>query len=88
MGSFDARLRVIGETGFPLPVVVDLTDEQLTVSTDAGPLADWRMSEIDIIARADGFYIEVEGEEVLLNVTDSSRFAVELAAVDFLNQAR
>ena len=78
MGSFEARLRVIGQSGFPLPVVVDLTDEQLTVTTDSGRIADWTIAEIDISARGDGFLIEAEGEEVLLNVTDSNRFAVEL----------
>ena len=86
MGSFDARLRVIGQTGFPLPVVVDLTDEHLTVSTDGGRLADWRIREIDISTRSDGFHIQAEGEEVLLNVTDSSRFAVELGVIDFLRK--
>jgi len=88
MGSFEARLRVIGQSGFPLPVVVDLTDEQLTVTTDSGRIADWTLAEIDISARADGFLIEAEGEEVLLNVTDSNRFAVELGVVDFLSKAR
>jgi hypothetical protein len=88
MGSFNARLRVIGQTGFPVPVVLDLTDEQLTVTTDSGRLADWNIAEIDISTRADGFYVEAEGEEILLNVTDSARFAAELGVVDFLSKAR
>jgi len=86
MGSFDARLRVIGQTGFPVPVVLDLTDEQLTVTTDSGRLADWNITEIDISTRADGFHVEAEGEEVVLNVSDSARFAVELGVIDFLSQ--
>ena len=88
MGSFNARLRVIGQTGFPVPVVLDLTDEQLTVTTDSGRLANWNIAEIDISTRADGFHVEAEGEEILLNVTDSARFAVELGVVDFLSKAR
>lgn len=84
MGSFDARLRLIGQSGFPLPVVVDLTDEQLVVRSNSGLVADWRIAEIDISTRADGFHIEAEGEEVLLNVTESDRFAIELGVVDFL----
>jgi hypothetical protein len=88
MGSYNARLRVIGQTGFPVPVVLDLTDEQLTVTTDSGRLADWNIAEIDISTRADGFHVEAEGEEILLNVTDSARFAVELGVVDFLSKAR
>ncbi|MEE8374733.1 MAG: hypothetical protein V3S26_00240 [Acidimicrobiia bacterium] len=88
MGSFDARLRVIGQTGFPVPVVLDLTDDHLTVTTDSGRLADWNIAEIDISTRADGFHVKAEGEEVLLNVNDSARFAVELGVVDFLSKAR
>ena len=44
-GSFNARLRVIGQTGFPVPVVLDLTDEQLTVTTDSGRLGHERGPE-------------------------------------------
>ena len=84
MGSFDARLRLIGQSGFPLPVVVDLTHEQLVVRSSSGLVADWQITEIDITTRPDGFHIEAEGEEVLLNVTESNRFAVELGVVDFL----
>ena len=78
MGSFDARLHLIGHTRVPLPVVVDLTEERLIVTAGAGHLADWLREDIDITTRNDGFHIRAEGEEVVLNVTEADRFAIEL----------
>ena len=39
MTSFDARLRMIGQTGFPLVVEVDLTGERMTVTAGESELA-------------------------------------------------
>lgn len=78
MTSFDARLRLINETGLPLGVEVDLTGERMVVSASGNPIADWSIGEIQVLSRPDGFYIEAEGEELLLNVTDGIRFAREL----------
>lgn len=80
MSSFDARLRLIGRAGFPLGVVVDLSDERMILTAGNSAVADWPLDEITIAALADGFHIKVEGEEVVLNVADSARFAVELGA--------
>jgi hypothetical protein len=49
------------------------------VVTAAGnALADWALDEIRVTPRSDGFHIEAEGEEVVLNVSDGIRFAREL----------
>ncbi|MEX2134205.1 MAG: hypothetical protein WEB67_08695 [Acidimicrobiia bacterium] len=78
MTSFDARLRLVGQPGLPLGVVVDLTGKQMSVNVDGRELASWSLEEIEIAQNSDGFHIEVEGEEVILNVNEKVRFATEL----------
>jgi len=77
MTSFDARLRMIGQGGLPLGVEIDLTDERMTVKSGDSEVADWALEEIKISSRPDGFHIEAEGEEVIVNVTDDALFALE-----------
>lgn len=78
MTSFDARLRLVGQPGLPLGVVVDLTGKQMSVSVDGQQLASWSLEDVDVALNPDGFHIEVEGEEVILNVNEKVRFATEL----------
>lgn len=78
MTSFDARLRLVGKPGLPLGVVVDLTGKQMSVIVDGHELASWSLEEIEIAQNPDGFHIEVEGEEVILNVNEKVRFATEV----------
>ncbi len=78
MTSFDARLRLVGRPGFPLGVVVDLTGQRLTVMVDDKELASWSLEDIEISQTSDGFHIEAEGEEVVLNVNERVRFATEV----------
>ena len=78
MASFDARLRLNGDTGLPLGVEVDLTDGRMKVRSGNKELADWNTDRIRVSALQDGFHVRAEGEEVILNVTDDARFAIEL----------
>jgi len=78
MTSFDARLRLLNKPGLPLLVEVDLTGERMVVTTSGRELADWSLDEIEVLSRSDGFHIQAEGEEVVLNVMDGIRFAREL----------
>ena len=78
MTSFDARLRLISQPGFPLGVEVDLTGERMVVTAAGKEIGDWPLGDIRIASEADGFHIEAEGEELVLNVTDGVRFAREL----------
>ena len=79
MTAFDARLRILGETGFPLGVEVDLTDERMVVTTGGNPIADWSLHDIAIYPTASGYRVDAEGEEVILNFTDSKGFASAIA---------
>lgn len=78
MSSYDARLKLNGESGLPLGVEVDLTDGRLKVRSGRRELADWKVDQIRVSALQDGFHVRAEGEEVILNVTDDARFAIEL----------
>jgi hypothetical protein len=64
-----------GQTGIPLGVEVDLTNDRMIVTSDAGQLADWTLREIDIRSKPDGFHIDAEGEKIIINVSDNVRFA-------------
>ncbi|MGH3649695.1 MAG: hypothetical protein ACRDU9_03220 [Acidimicrobiia bacterium] len=68
----------MGEGGFPLGVEVDLTGERMIVTTAGNQLADWALDEIRIAPTPTGFRIDAEGEAVILNVTDTERFATEI----------
>lgn len=78
MTAYDAQLQIEGEGTPPVPVVVDLTDDRLTMSIGAEEVADWARDEMRIEALPDGFHIRVEGEAIILDVTDEARFAIEL----------
>lgn len=78
MSSYEARLQIEGESNERTPVVVDLTDDRLTMSIGQQEIADWRQDELRIQALPDGFHIRAEGEAIILDVTDEARFAVEL----------
>jgi hypothetical protein len=78
MTSYDARLRLIGETALPMGVEVDLTDQRMVVTKGGTDLADWSLDEIRILTRDDGFLIEAEGEEIVLSVSNGLRFASEI----------
>ena len=78
MTAYDARLQIEGENSPPLAVVVDLTDDRLTMSVGEQEVADWAREEMRISAMPDGFHIRAEGEAIVLDVTDDARFAIDL----------
>jgi hypothetical protein len=78
MASYDAKLRIEGAEEPPINVVIDLTDDRLVVKAGDMELADWQRDEIRIAAQLDGFHVLAEGEEVVLDIRDDARFAVEL----------
>lgn len=78
MTAYDARLQIEGEEIGQTPVVVDLTDDRLTMSIGEQEIADWARDQLRIQAMPDGFHIRAEGEAIILDVTDDARFALEL----------
>lgn len=78
MTAYDARLQIEGEDTTPLAVVVDLTDNRLTMTIGEQEVAAWAREEMRISAMPDGFHIRAEGEAIILDVSDEARFALEL----------
>lgn len=78
MSSYNARLRLPGQSRIPIGVEVDISDERITLRTGDREVARWSLETIDVSLLADGFHIVVDGEEVVLSVTEPGRFASEL----------
>lgn len=78
MTSFDARMRLLGEPGPPLGVEIDLTGDRMRVTAGGSYVANWALHEIAISPQGDGFHIEAEGEDVIINLADRERFATEI----------
>ena len=59
-------------------VLVDLSEDRLKMTAGEIEVADWPRDEIRISALLDGFHIRAEGEEVVLDISDDARFALDL----------
>ena len=79
MSAYEALLRMQGTDEPPISVLIDLTDDQrVVVSAGEVEVGDWAREEVRISAEPDGFHLRVEGEELLLDVSDDARFALDL----------
>ena len=78
MTVYDARLRIEGEATPPMRVLVDLTNDRLTMTIGEEEDADWERNEMRVSALPDGFHIRAEGEAVILDVEDDAHFALDL----------
>ena len=84
MSSFNARLRLPGSR-LPLGVEVDIIHERMTVTAGERRVAEWPLERLDVKMRPDGFHIQVDGEELVLAVSDSRGFATALGVSDSTN---
>jgi hypothetical protein len=50
----------------------------MTLTAGDRTVGVWPLEVLEVSSRSDGFHIRVDGEEMVLNVTDSKRFAAEL----------
>ena len=64
MTAYDARLRLDGTDGAPISVLIDLTDDRLSMMAGEIEVGDWARNEIRVSA--------------MLDVTDDARFALDL----------
>jgi hypothetical protein len=78
MTAYDARLRLSGTDEAPISVVVDLTDDRLTMTAGDIEVGDWARDQVRVSALPDGFHVRAEGEEIILDVTDDAHFALDL----------
>lgn len=78
MSAFKGKMRVEGDTETGIAVEIDLNGDRLRVNSGEVEVADWSLAEIRIAALVDGFHVRAEGEEVILEVHEDGRFAIEL----------
>jgi HSP20 family molecular chaperone IbpA len=67
-----------GDTERPMSVEIDLTDDRMRVTAGDIEVADWGRDEVRIQALQDGFHVRAEGEEVVLDIREDARFALEI----------
>lgn len=78
MSSYEASLRMLGESGPGLPVVVDLRDDRLEIRSGDVEIGDWSRDEVRVNADIDGIHLRAEGEEVILDLEKDAEFAIEI----------
>jgi hypothetical protein len=78
MSSFDGRLRLPGQAKLPLAVEIDVSRERIKVTAGDETVVDWSLDSLEIEARPDGFHFTVDDEQVVLSVTEATKFAKEL----------
>lgn len=78
MAEYDGKLRLDGEPDQPMDVTIDLTGDRMKVMAGEVEVADWARDELRVRALADGFHVRAEGEEVVLDIHEDARFAIEL----------
>jgi len=78
MTASDARLRLNWTDDEPIEVMIDLTEDRITMRSGDVEVADWSLDDVRVSPHLDGFHIKAEGEEIILDVTDDARFALDL----------
>jgi len=78
MTSFDGSLRSPKEPDMPVRVLVDLADERFRLSSEGIEFANWRLGDVRISAKSDGFHIRRAGEDLILKIKQDAEFAVAL----------
>lgn len=78
MSAYQGSLRMPGDDGPPLDIIIDLTEDRIRMSAGSAQIGDWPKSDVRVNALPDGFHLRAEGEEVILDITEDARFAVDL----------
>lgn len=78
MSTYEASLRMAGEGGPGLPVVIDLRDDRLGITAGDIEIGDWSRNEVRINADVDGIHMRAEGEELVLDLAKDAEFAIEV----------
>jgi len=78
MSSYEASLRLLGEDGPGIPVVIDLRDDRLGITSGEIEIGDWSRTEVRINADVDGIHVRAEGEELVLDLERDAEFALEV----------
>lgn len=75
---FAGALRIPGEGGSGLHVVVDVEGGCLSIRAGDEVLGTWSLDDVMVRSEDNGFHLKVEGEEVILATEDDGRFALSI----------
>lgn len=78
MSSYDARLGLPHHPRLPLPVQVETTNSNISVTLGDTPIADWVIDRVSITREKRGFRIIADEEDLLIEVTEADRFALDV----------
>lgn len=78
VANYEGSLRIEGDGEPPIRVDIDLDDERIRLAAGEVELGDWALSEIRVDAMTDGFHVRVEGQEIVIEVEEDGRFALDL----------
>jgi hypothetical protein len=78
VASFEGSLRIPDTDESPVRVLIDLTEERLRLNSGGIEIANWRLDDIRVNAKSDGFHIRRGGEDMVLRVNNDAEFAVML----------
>ena len=81
MSGFTAALKVKGDTE-PLQARLEVENGRLIISAANQSIGDWNLEDLDIGRTPEGFRFEVEGEELLLEVSDPLAFEEAIGTND------
>ena len=83
MSTFTARLHLPGRAKLPLGVEIDIQHERMTLISGGRNVAVLPLEDLDVSSRSDGFHLSIDGEDVVLIVGDSARFAAALGIKEY-----
>lgn len=82
MSVYTARLYLPDQAKLPLNIEVDIADDVMALKSGDRQVAEWPIESLQVVKRSDGFHITVDGEELLLDVSDPARFALEMGVFE------
>ncbi len=82
MSSYDAKLGLPEQPQLPLPVRVVTTGDNITLHVGDALIADWPLERVSITREERGFRIVADGEDLIVDITEANRFALEMGITD------
>lgn len=84
MVRFDGKLRLAGDPGGAVRAVFEIDNDRLMVTAGDQEIGNWHLRELTVTHRPEGVALAVEGDELIVAVSDRNGLAEALA----LPQAR
>lgn len=78
MGRFSASLKTIGDRR-GMPATVDLDSGRISITLGESQIGDWALEEVRLEPIANGYRMTAEGEQIFLEMDDTTEFASELS---------